>query len=252
MKDCQCSQCGVSASTPVWGFALLTQGGWSIAPATNPPGAAERAWLCADCGIRAEGVARGLGRMFAARPQRERVHKADTHSEPLRILVVDDHELMLRSMVRMLAGCETIIAPGPREALTLLRTERQFDVIVSDVMMPGMTGPELFERCFAESPELARRFLFASGDPARAALWIQQAVARVGAQHTPPLLSKPTSRGALMAAVAAVAASSPHRSGTYELQLPVDARAERNESELAFADTQPDTSPLSRQRSSRY
>src|SRR5450631_2518811 len=99
MKDCECSQCGVSATAPVWGFALLTQDGWSIASTTNPPGAAERGWLCADCGVRVQGHARGLGRVSAPKAQRECVHTAETRPEgPLKILIVDDHELVLRSM----------------------------------------------------------------------------------------------------------------------------------------------------------
>jgi CheY-like chemotaxis protein len=252
MKDCQCSQCGVSAMAPVWGFALLIQSGWSIAPTTNPPGAAERAWLCSDCGARAQGAARGLGRMFAHKPQPERVYKSEAQLvEPLKILIVDDHELVLRSMVRMLASHETVVATTPHEALALLHGDHQFDVIVSDVMMPEMTGPELYERCYAQSPELARRFLFASGAPVLAARLIEQVVARVGAERAPPLLSKPASRGELLAAVAAVAAGVPHRSGTYELRLPTDERAERNETEFALADTLPGTS-VDRQRSSRY
>lgn len=237
---------------PVWGFALLTQSGWSIAPATNPPGAVERGWLCEDCGVRARGAARGLGRMFAHKPQPERVHRAEAYqAEPLKILLVDDHELMLRSMVRMLAGCETVVATSPHEALSLLQSDNQFDVVISDVMMPEMTGPELYERCYAQSPELARRFLFASGDPVLAARLIEQVVARVGAEHAPPLFSKPTSRSTLVAAVAAVAANAPHRSGTYELRLPTDARAERNDPDFALADTLPDMS-VDRKRSSRY
>jgi CheY-like chemotaxis protein len=247
MKDCQCSQCGVSAMAPVWGFALLIQKGWSIAPLTNPPGAAERAWLCADCGVRAEGVARGLGRMFAHKPQPERAHK----SEPLKILIVDDHELVLRSTVRMLAGCETVVVTSPQEALSLLQSDHQFDVILSDVMMPEMTGPELYERCSERSPELARRFLFASAAPALAARLIDQAVARVGAERAPPLLSKPTLRSTLVTAEAAEAANASHRSGTYELRLPTDARSERNETDFALADTMPDMS-VDRKRSSRY
>ncbi|HEY5373867.1 MAG TPA: response regulator [Polyangiaceae bacterium] len=252
MKDCQCSQCGVSATAPVWGFALLTQGGWSIASTTNPPGAAERGWLCTDCGGRAQGHARGLGRVSAPKVQRERTHTAETRpTEPLKILVVDDHELVLRSMVRLLAGCETVVANSPREALSLLQGDHQFDVILSDVMMPEMTGPELYERCYARSPELARRFLFASGAPVLAARLIDQVVARVSAEHAPPLLSKPTSRSTLMAAVAAVAANAPSRSGTYELRLPADARAEQEDTSFALADTLPDTS-IDWKRSSRY
>jgi hypothetical protein len=87
-----------------------------------------------------------------------------------------------------------------------------------------------------------------------AARLIDQVVARVGSEHAPPLLSKPTSRSELLAAVAAVAAGVPHRSGTYELRLPTAERAERNEraeTEFALADTLPGTA-VDLKRSSRY
>jgi len=218
MRFFECSQCGVSAGGHVWGFALLAAHGWGVASATNPPGAAERAWLCEACCARAESVARGVGKRSAPKVQRE--HARET--QRLKVLIVDDHLLMLRSMVRMLAGCETMITTSPREAWTVLQSVH-FDVILSDVMMPEISGPELYARCFAHSPELARRFIFASADPILAGREIARTVQAVGASHTPPLLAKPTSRTAFMTAVAAVARATPHDSGTYVLRLVDDA-----------------------------
>ena len=218
MRFFECSQCGVSASGHVWGFALLAAQGWGVAAATNPPGAAERAWLCEACLARAESVARGVGKRSSPKVQRARPGEG----QRLKVLIVDDHLLMLRSMVRMLAGCETMITTSPREAWTVLQSV-PFDVIVSDVMMPEISGPELYARCFAHSPALARRFIFASADPILAGREIARTVQAVGASHTPPLLAKPTSRTAFMTAVAAVARATPHDSGTYVMRLVDDA-----------------------------
>ena len=216
MKICECSQCGVSATSQVWGLALLVRGGWGIATTTNPPGAAERAWLCAGCGTRAESVGRALGRLSSSAPPRERV-RIDRR---LRVLVVDDQVLVLRTMSRLLASFETTSVSNPTEALALVQSGAQFDVVLSDVMMPELTGPELYVQCQRHSPQLARRFLFASADPAAAQLLIADAAARIGADRPPPLLAKPASRDALLSAVNAVAASAAPDSGTYELRLP--------------------------------
>lgn len=60
------------------------------------------------------------------------------------VLVVDDEVMLARSVSRVLerAGCEVITAHDGATAIRLV-TERAFDVILSDIHMPGMTGLEL-------------------------------------------------------------------------------------------------------------
>jgi CheY-like chemotaxis protein len=213
MKTCQCSQCGVSASGLTWGFALMARDGWGVARATNPAGAAERAWLCSHCENRACILARGLERLAAPRSERPKTKR-------LKVLIIDDHVLMLRSLVRMLAGCDTVVTSSPIQALAVLKGGAHFDAIVSDVMMPEMSGTELYKHCFMHSPQLAQGFVFASADPVTARHMIARAVAEVGVDHSPALLSKPTSRALLLSAVTSAAANKAHDSGTYFMQFP--------------------------------
>ena len=118
----------------------------------------------------------------------------------------------------MLSGCELVVTTSSREALQVLQSHGHcFDAIVSDVMMPELSGPELYAHCFRSSPDLAARFVFASGDPLVAKQMIAQTVASLGTTRAPVLLTKPTSRQVLLAAVAAAAAGSAHESGTYVL-----------------------------------
>ncbi len=80
-----------------------------------------------------------------------------------RVLVVDDDELVSRSIAMMLdKGCATVVLHDPAEALRHLQREH-FDAVVSDVMMPGMTGWELAMRADAAVPGTSARFLLVSG-----------------------------------------------------------------------------------------
>jgi CheY-like chemotaxis protein len=109
-----------------------------------------------------------------------------------------------------------VVAVGSAEkALEMLRNGSRFDAVVSDVMMPEMSGPDLYARCFVHSPEVARRFILASGEPAAARELLASAMKRVGSSHAPLLLEKPMSRDTLVAAVLTTAASAEPRSGTY-------------------------------------
>jgi CheY-like chemotaxis protein len=57
---------------------------------------------------------------------------------------------------------EVATAAGGAEALRLL-AEREFDLLLCDVMMPGMNADELYRRILAQYPHLAPRIVFMSG-----------------------------------------------------------------------------------------
>lgn len=67
------------------------------------------------------------------------------------ILIIDDDldiRLLLRSLMRH-AGYEAIVAPGGLEGLSVLH-ETQIDLILLDLMMPGMTGWRVLENIRAD------------------------------------------------------------------------------------------------------
>ncbi|HEX6589730.1 MAG TPA: GAF domain-containing protein [Longimicrobiales bacterium] len=78
------------------------------------------------------------------------------------ILFVDDEPSLRRVAERYLArlGHHVELAANGEEALRLLQT-RRFDVIVTDLRMPGLGGEELYLRL---GPLVQQRFLFMSGD----------------------------------------------------------------------------------------
>ena len=68
-----------------------------------------------------------------------------------RVLVVDDTPENLRVMLSVLAPiCEVLAAKDGARALEMARSSEPPDMIVTDVMMPGMTGYELCEALRAD------------------------------------------------------------------------------------------------------
>ncbi len=72
------------------------------------------------------------------------------------LLVEDDAQLRpIVSRVLRRGGYDVVTARDAEEALShAARTKRSFDLLLSDVMMPGMNGPELAERLRQQTPGL--------------------------------------------------------------------------------------------------
>jgi CheY-like chemotaxis protein len=60
-------------------------------------------------------------------------------------------------------GHEVHIATNGREALDRVSRE-SFDLIITDVKMPVMSGPDLYKRLRDQGSPLARRVIFITGD----------------------------------------------------------------------------------------
>lgn len=87
----------------------------------------------------------------------------DSLSPQRTALVVDDDELVLAVTVALLQdlGFEAIAESSPEQALSRVRKEEGFDLLLTDWVMPGVTGVELIKVARQERPELS--VILASG-----------------------------------------------------------------------------------------
>jgi response regulator RpfG family c-di-GMP phosphodiesterase len=117
-------------------------------------------------------------------------------SAEARVLYVDDEPSLCRAFARLFRQDAHVVvatASSPQEALTLLDAE-QFDVIVSDLRMPGMSGIELLAKGRRMRPEM-RRLLVSGFADFESAL---DAINEVGVDR---MLVKPWDIGELRTAV---------------------------------------------------
>jgi PAS domain S-box-containing protein len=115
---------------------------------------------------------------------------------PARILACEDEPAVLHLLRRFLgdAGYEVTAVSDPREALAVAeREDAPFDLLVTDVLMPGMSGPQLADRLVQD--HRAGRVVFISG-------FVDDSFAEPGAEER-VLLGKPFTAAELLAAVRA-------------------------------------------------
>lgn len=81
-----------------------------------------------------------------------------------RILVVDDEPRMGKALERLLAPAHDVsVAQSAPEALRLVAAGAGFDVILCDLMMPGMSGMDLHAELGRAAPQAAARMVFMTG-----------------------------------------------------------------------------------------
>ncbi len=121
------------------------------------------------------------------------MHNDSSAQAVVRVLLVEDEENVRLLMARCLrkAGFDVVDMGSPQAALRHVESELMavdsvcpYDVLVTDVVMPGMSGPELVERIEARQSGL--RVLFISG-------FAGDELVKHGMDGSKPLLRKPFS-----------------------------------------------------------
>ena len=161
-------------------YGLVKQGGGTIEVESTPgEGTTVRLWL-------------PLAQGGAPSRQRSERGAQDLGGDETLLLVEDEPALLaLNARVLRAAGYEVLTASDGAAALARLQDRDQpIDLLITDVMMPGMSGPELWVAAREHRPGLA--CLFVSG-------YTQDALARDGAGVLGwPLLQKPFAPQALV------------------------------------------------------
>lgn len=91
-----------------------------------------------------------------------------TEVEGISILLVDDDEALRNTMDQWLKsqGCRVDWAVTGLHALQKLRANPRFEVVVSDVKMPGLNGLGMVKKIKEEVPEFKGRVILMSGHAA--------------------------------------------------------------------------------------
>ncbi len=115
----------------------------------------------------------GRGTIFRVMlPTQQTLERARTAELPVpqaprvprgRVLVVDDEPAVGRVLQRILRGHQVDVACSGRQALELLDQGLEPDAVLCDVMMPDLTGRDVYEAVRREYTGLEHRFVFVSG-----------------------------------------------------------------------------------------
>src|SRR5690606_26974787 len=128
-------------------------------------------------------------------PRDSYISAAPASSHRRRVLIVEDQQTVLRFTAHTLRdhGYEVVTVGDAEAALQQLKEETAFDLVLSDINLPGQNGFELYNRAMGEL-EKAPPFLLMSGFIDRRELPRQIAAADV------PLITKPFEAGQLLVA----------------------------------------------------
>jgi two-component system NtrC family sensor kinase len=110
---------------------------------------------------------RDAERQEGAAPTEAQIPAPAPAGEALRVLIVDDEATVVEVLYQALSeeGYQIETASNGSAALGRILKNR-FDLIISDLKMPGMHGAELYARVREADPRMAEAILFTTGDTA--------------------------------------------------------------------------------------
>ncbi len=155
-----------------------------------------------------------LPRAADSRPYHSASGKGGPRETPVRsltVLVVEDEPAVRRATVRVLKreGYYVLSAQNGEESLRVAEKHRgTIDLLLSDVIMPGLSGPQAAEKILQDRPDV--KVLYMSG-------YTDEALDRYGVLDDGiPLLHKPFTPQSLMTAVKKIIGDGTAGEGTWE------------------------------------
>ncbi len=104
------------------------------------------------------------------------IRMIDSMNNPLRILLIDDHRMFLDGMRLILSQLTDEIESvgSAREALDKLAENKQFDIILTDLKMPGLDGHSFIQALHARQLFIPTIVISASDEPGEISRALEQ------------------------------------------------------------------------------
>ena len=115
-----------------------------------------------------------------------------------KILVVDDQPTLARAIRRMLTEHDVTLVESGHEAVARIEAGERFDVILTDLMMPELSGMDLHARLAQLAPDQVGKMIFMTGGA-----FTEQARSFFDRVEN-PTIEKPFDRAELMAVIDAL------------------------------------------------
>jgi len=131
--------------------------------------------------------------------------KRRLRAEREHVLIIDDETLVAEAIAGVLDDYDTTHVASAEDALALLGSGCEFDVVLCDIGLQGMSGIDLYAVVCRHMPELSQRFVFMTGGALTA-----EAEAFVRA-HPNRIIDKPFDLVELRHTIATVSGAGPVR-----------------------------------------
>ncbi len=84
------------------------------------------------------------------------------------VLIVDDEKVICDGVARLLSANYIVYkATNAMDAIEIVRNNQEIDVVLCDLVMPGMDGNEMIEAIRSENKDISMIVLTAIADPRR-------------------------------------------------------------------------------------